>query len=211
MKNFFDSNSIHGNVVFNFRGNPIDDLSAFAQGYHIAGKSLVEKMESSVGYPDYEGYPILFLYRHAIELFIKAIVYKGAKLLRLISDENLNTENLFKEHQLSTFLPAIKIIFKGLDWKWDFEISGLKSFEDFSDLIKEIDSIDPHSYNFRYPIKTTGKASLNKHFVINVIDFGKKLDPILDLLSGAITGLDYEWNITAEAHYEFQKIIKSQF
>ena len=200
---------MHGNVVFNFLGNPIDDLVAFAQGYHTAGKILVEKMENSTGYRDYEGYPILYLYRHALELFIKAIVYKGAKLLKLISNKSLNTEKLFKEHKLSIFLPAIKIIFNEINWKWNFEISGLKSFKDFSDFIREIDSMDPHSYIFRYPIKKTREASLNRHSVINVINFSRRLDPILDLLNGAVTGLGYEWDLAAETAYEFNKIIKN--
>jgi hypothetical protein len=188
MHHFLELNRPHGNVVFNFRGRAINDLSAFAAGYHEAGKTLVSKMESTAGYRDYEGYPILFLYRHALELYLKAIVYRGAQLLGLISDEKANTEKLLTSHKLTRLLPTIEAIFRAVEWEWDFELFGLRSFDDFADLIKEIEKIDPQSYCFRYPVNTAGEAALPQHFVVNVVTFGKKMDSVLELLSGAVTG-----------------------
>jgi hypothetical protein len=208
MHDFFKSGRPHGNVVFNFRGRAINDLSAFAAGYHEAGKTLVSKMESGQGYRDYEGYAILFLYRHALELYLKAIVYRGAQLLGLISDEKPNTETLLTSHKLTRLLPTIEAIFRAVEWNWDFEVSGLKSFDDFADLFGEIEKIDPQSYCFRYPVNTTGEPALSKHFVVNAIDFGKKMDSVLDLLSGAVTGLQEQWDDTAEVMYLLQEVLK---
>jgi hypothetical protein len=208
MHDFFKSSRPRGNVVFNFRGRAIDDLTAFAAGYHEAGKTLISKMESAPGYRDYEGYPILFLYRHALELYLKAIVYRGAQLLGLISDDKPNTEKLLTNHKLIRLLPTIEAIFRAVEWKWDFEVSGLKSFDDFADLIREIEKIDPQSYCFRYPVNTTGEAALSKHFVVNVVNFGKKMDSVLDLLSGAVTGLQERWDDTAEVMYLLQEVLK---
>src|SRR4030095_3076763 len=204
----FSNQAVLADVVFNFRGRAIDDLSAFAAGYHEAGKTLISKMESAPGYRDYEGYPILFLYRHALELYLKDIVYRGAQLLGLISDEKPNTEKLLTNHKLIRLLPTIEAIFRAVEWKWDFEVSGLKSFDDFADLIREIEKIDPQSYRFRYPVNTTGEAALSKHFVVNVVNFGKKMDSVLDLLSGAVTGLQERWDDTAEVMYLLQEVLK---
>jgi hypothetical protein len=204
----FSNQAVLADVVFNFRGRAIDDLSAFAAGYHEAGKTLISKMESAPGYRDYEGYPILFLYRHALELYLKAIVYRGAQLLGLISDEKPNTEKLLTNHKLIRLLPTIEAIFRAVEWKWDFEVSGLKSFDDFADLIREIEKIDPQSYCFRYPVNTTGEAALSKHFVVNVVNFEKKMDSVLDLLSGAVTGLQERWDDTAEVMYLLQEVLK---
>ena len=94
MIKFFKSQHPHGNIVFNFRGSAIDDLVEFGHGYHIAGKKLIEDLENKKSYADYDGYPILFLYRHALELYFKAIVYKGANLLNLISKTKVNTRRI---------------------------------------------------------------------------------------------------------------------
>jgi len=135
-------------------------------------------------------------------------VYRGAQLLGLISDEKPNTEKLLTNHKLIRLLPTIEAIFRAVEWKWDFEVSGLKSFDDFADLIREIEKIDPQSYCFRYPVNTTGEAALSKHFVVNVVNFGKKMDSVLDLLSGAVTGLQERWDDTAEVMYLLQEVLK---
>jgi len=64
----FQSSDMHGSVVFNFQHRPVGDLSAFAHGYHDAAKRLVAEMQRASGYRDFDGYPILFLYRHALDL-----------------------------------------------------------------------------------------------------------------------------------------------
>jgi hypothetical protein len=75
-------------------------------------------------------------------------------------------------------------------------------------LIRAIEKIDPRSHSFCYPVDTTGEAALPKHFVVNVIDFGKKMDAVLDLLSGAVTGLQEHWDETAEIMYSLQEVLR---
>ncbi len=55
MHHFFASTHLHGNVVFNFTGRPIDDLEAFALGYREAGRTLATQMGVAQGYADYDG------------------------------------------------------------------------------------------------------------------------------------------------------------
>ena len=188
---FLNTNYIHGNVRFNVHEHdPIDGLSRFAIGYHMAGKTLVEKLETDEGYADYEAYPIFFLYRHSLELFLKAIVYMGARLLNLISNDKIDNNKLLTKHGLVRLLPPIKTIFKRLDWDKDFGIEHIHSFEDFEKLIKAIEKIDPQSYSFRYPVNTKGVSPLPKNIMLNAISFGKNMNPLLEVLDGAITGLD---------------------
>ena len=209
MHPFFKSDKAHGNVVFNFRGSAINDLNAIAIGYHAAGKSLADTMASAAGYRDYDGYPILFLYRHSLELHLKAIVYRGAQLLGLISDEEIDTRLLLTKHELTRFLPALRAIFKAMEWDWDFEVSGLRSLDDFCALIREIERIDPQSYCFRYPVTKKGDAALPRHFIINVISFARNMDSILDLLDGAVTGLEERWHSAAEVAYFIQELFRN--
>jgi hypothetical protein len=73
-------------------------------------------MASAPGYRDYDGYPIFYLYRHSLELHLKAIVYRGAQLLGLISDEQIDTRSLLTRHELTRLLPTIQAIFKRMAW-----------------------------------------------------------------------------------------------
>jgi len=205
---FFTADNPHGNVVFNFSGkDPIDELSIYALGYHVAGKTLVEKLESKRGYCDYDAYPIFFLYRHSLELYLKAIVYRGAILLGMISNDTIDTDKLLTKHGLSMWLPAIKAIFKRLKWDKDFGIPNIRKFEDFANLVNGIEKIDPLSYSFRYPVNTKGEAALPKHLVLNAIAFGKNMDRVLSALDGAITGLDDHLDVTAQELSEFRELM----
>jgi hypothetical protein len=94
-------------VVFNFGGRAIDDLVAFAEGYHWAGASLLNQLVSSQCLAEPEGYPILFLYRHALEVYLKAIVCQGARLARIISDEDFDTAKFLSRHELTPLLPLV--------------------------------------------------------------------------------------------------------
>ena len=53
----FQSEISHGDVVFNFRNNPVDELAQFAVGYHEAGKRLAERFAASHSYRDFDGCP----------------------------------------------------------------------------------------------------------------------------------------------------------
>jgi hypothetical protein len=203
----FQSENWHGNVVFNFRHDPIDDLAPFAAGYHEAGKRLAGILAASTGYRDFDGYPILFLYRQALELYMKAIVYRGAQLLGLLDMGTLDTSKLLKVHRLSLLLPGVKAVFDGVAWTWDPKTAGVSTFEEFAELVRGIEELDPDSYNFRYPTNTKGQATLNHHTIVSPIGFSRNMDPILELLDAAVTGLSEEFDAAAEARFELQSVI----
>ena len=205
MHRFLDNQGGHGNVVFNFRSTPVDDLPAFAEGYHEAGRALAQKLEEARGYADYEGYPILYLYRHALELYLKAVVYRGAILLGLISEENIDLSGLFTSHELGRLLPPIRKIWKAQ--KWDFDGTQLSSFDDFEELIHSLDQIDPKSFSFRYPVSRSGNAQLPHHFSVNVVSFANNMDGLLNLLEGAAIGLTEKFELEAEARYELYQYV----
>jgi hypothetical protein len=204
---FFSENS-RGNVVFNFCRNPINDLAAFARGYHEAGKRLAEILAESSGYRDFDGYPILFLYRHSLELYMKAIVYRGAQLLQLVEMGTLDTSRLFTVHRLSLLLPGVKAVFDGIGWTCETDTTGMRTFEEFVDLVRGIEELDLDSYAFRYPTDTKGHAALSHHTIVSPVAFARNMDPILELLDDAVLGLTEEFDAAAEAKSELQNIVE---
>lgn len=204
MHNFFHPKGHRGRVVFNFIGRPAEELTAFAAGYCQAGHTVAARIAGLPHCPDYEGYPVLFLYRHALELYLKAIVYRGAKLLKLISDEKVDTEKLFGSHGLARLLPAVKAIFK--EMQWNFDGSGLRSLNDFENFIRDLDKLDFRGDAFRYPITTGGNACLPMHFVVNVVEFSERMDLLMNFLEGAAELIRENWRAEAEARYELQQL-----
>lgn len=208
MNSVFQSNDPHGNIVVNFRQNPVNDLVAFAMGYHNAAKRLVGSIKTSSGYPDYDGYPIVFLYRQALELYLKAIAYRGICLFDLLDDKIDSTSNLFSDHNLTSLFNIVKEVFVKKGWSWDVDLPGLNCLEDFETVINEFMKIDAGSYSFRYPINTKKKAQSPVHTMINVIKLADIMDTILeDVFDGAALQLDLDYQNIAEAEYEFQKFV----
>jgi hypothetical protein len=207
MRPFIDITSPHGNVVFNFTRNPIKDLALFAVGYRDAAHALATEFARSRGYADYEGYPILYLYRHSLELSLKALVYRGAMLMGLIAKECPDVPKLFAHHELSRLLPPVRAIFKAMKWDFDSGGSVFASFDEFERFVRTIDSIDSGSYAFRYPINRAGEAHLRHHFCINVVIFAETMDALLGYLEGAIDLIEENWQTAAESDYELRQFL----
>ena len=140
MKPFVNVASATGNVVFNFQGDPTRDLLPFAMGYMDAANELAARFSGSA-YADYHGYPVLYLYRHALELLLKAVVYRGAKVMGIVGLDHPAVPGLFSKHGLERLLPAVRAIFRAMDW--DFEATRIGTWAEFERLVREVDSIDP--------------------------------------------------------------------
>lgn len=175
-------------------------MAAMAESYFRAATTLREEFESKNGYNDLDGCPIVFLYRHALELFLKAVCDYGNTLSVLLEEPDLNTPDLFKDHSLSRHLKTLKAIFSAVGWEEDYSNMGLED-PVFEEVIREFDKVDYGSFAFRYPVKKDGKtASVEKHFVFNVPKFGVVIESILKNLSGACIGLDEYCDQAQEIH-----------
>lgn len=199
-----------GNVVFNFTRDPIRDLTAFALGYREAANHLAAEFSRSDPRPDYEGYPILYLYRHSLELCLKAIVYRSAGLMGLMGKGKPDFTKLFNSHKLPCLIPPVRAIFNAMQWNFEFEDSEFDSFDEFEQFIATIDSIDANSYAFRYPINPKRQANLPRHYVINVISFAKIMEPLLGYLEGLADLIEENFQVAAEAAYEVQQYLAAE-
>jgi hypothetical protein len=207
MKPFINVSARTGNVVFNFRGDPINGLVPFAMGYHEAARTLSKPFKGN-GYAEYNGYPVLFLYRHALELYLKAVVYHGAQLMTLINEKDFDHPDIFRNHRLPRLVPVVREIFKAMNWS--FANTKIGSFDAFEELIGQLDSIDAESFTFRYPTNTKGEAATERHLTVNVWIFAQIMDEVLGYLYGATELLDERFQSTAEARYEMQRLMADE-
>ena len=48
--------------------NVIESTAFFAEGFHQVDQAVVARLRAMKAWPDYEVLPVIFLYRHAVEL-----------------------------------------------------------------------------------------------------------------------------------------------
>ncbi|HKW19535.1 MAG TPA: hypothetical protein VJO35_18645 [Terriglobales bacterium] len=173
-------------------------LGAYAQAYREAANQLVQRLGSTTNYRDVDACPIVFLYRHAVELRLKEIVHWGNALLYVRGlSKTVRPNVLFRTHDLCKLVSAAKPIFGIFRYLGDWNGSEFLSFDDFERFVAELNEFDPGSYAFRYPIDHNGASSLRDQLCFNVVTFGRKLNSLLSTIDGVAT-MTYE-NFQAEA------------
>ena len=178
----------HGNVVLNYAGHPVNQFALVASSYAEAATVLRKKFEAE-RHTDFDAYPIVFLYRHALELYLKAVLLLGNRLAVTSGNTELHTDDIFTGHSLSANLPVVKEIFTEVGWGDDYPHMGLEDAS-FEEIVKEFDALDRGSYTFRYTVKKDGTASIAEHFAFSISDFATIMERILNNLSGACLGLE---------------------
>lgn len=131
-------------------------------------------------------HPIVFLYRHALELYLKTIIDLGNNSLQLSGRQ---PESL-TGHDISALLPAVKKTLDSLDCS---DIWTAPMFRSFSDLERVVRAVNEMPFDaFRYPIDRAGQNELlPDSLCFNAMTFADKLDAMLDLLhSAAIRAYD---------------------
>ena len=205
-KRFYSQERFHGNVVLNFTQFPKGELAVYGRSYHEAAQRLVRHIASS-HYRDPDACPIVFLYRHAVELYLKSIIHWGNALLRLSGRPVVRHPNIFTEHRLAVLLRSVRPILQFRRSLNNWGDSHFRGFRDVEKVIGELEEIDPRSYAFRYPIDTAGKkAPLPHHLVFNVLTFGEKFDHLVNMLDNISLMLYEDFQSQAEAYYEVQQM-----
>jgi hypothetical protein len=172
-KRFIRADNTHGNVCVGFQSDILQLMLEYANRYRKAANLLVESINNAPFYHDYDGCVIAFLYRHAIELYLKAIVQVNHDI-SLIQDIEIAFP---KSHDLEILLSIVKVIVIKNKALPTFESHGL-IWDDVEIFIKELNEIDRNSETFRYPIDKKGIATRSKNLVFNIIDFANIVEKI---------------------------------
>ena len=126
-----------------------DPTEVYVCRYKEAGDRLVNSVADRSGTADTLFFPIVFLYRHYIELRLKSLLHDGHRLL----DREYVQES---EHRLSRLWPEVRAILVEL-WPAGSE----EDLAAIDSLITQFEKIDPRSTTFRYPKDLDGRNSLD--------------------------------------------------
>lgn len=200
---FFDSINDMSNFLISFTQNPKDHFGVFAKGYFMAAKKLCEYLLSKNSFSDYEAYPVIFLYRHSLELYLKNVIYKSATLSFYKQIKDLESR-LFNIHDLVKLAEIVAALFQKL-FPQNNELKNI--IENVRVISIEFSSLDANSYAYRYPIDREGNPSTKRNQRVNLNAIYNSLNEILEQFYIIDCGLDIE-NDLAEQDYEMQKIFE---
>jgi hypothetical protein len=184
------------NSVLNRRNVPPQDLFLYARSFHTTAKKLAGTFQLNSGpITEFEISPVVFMYRHAVELHLKALVLgEGGNFLAT----NPDTLSVNKTHSVSWLAQFVCPIITALKWENEFRCEGVESLADFKTLTEEVNSVDPGSYIFRSPVSANEQS---------VRAFARKMDAVLELLDATADALAAEWDMRSEALTEAKPTI----
>lgn len=212
---FVDQGQPHGTVVLNWHGTPEKEFTYFAEAFYLVAKDAVANLRQDHSFglnglplKDFQAYPIVFLYRHALELYMKAVILIGSPMLSIANQTKVDRETLLKTHSLEFLRQELERIFEAYEWDWDLGVPNFQSVLDFRKIIAEFQEVDAKSSAFRYPVDTKGGASLTSHFRFNLFEFCEILDGLLIALEGASIGAYEELQVTYEQMAETWQYVR---
>jgi hypothetical protein len=172
------------NKLLSRRNIPEQDLWLFARSSHAAAKNLAEAADLHSGpFTPLAACPVVFMYRHALELYLKAIVLaEGGNFLKTRPDRI----SIGKTHSVSWLAQFVCQIVTALGWQEEFKCQGIENLDDFKAIIESVNEVDPGQYVFRFPGEPEAQASFN------VRKFARRMDALLELLDSTADALAAE-------------------
>lgn len=138
----------------------LDKWLYYAEGYKIAAELIENKLLENPEKQDFLIYPLVYTYRHYLELKLKEIIVEGHDILSQTKDfqkENHNLIKLWLELQRT-----MKLVYKE-----EYQAPP----PTIEKKIKELHDTDINSDGFRYPINQKGKQNLENLKIINFRNF----------------------------------------
>jgi len=191
---FSDGAGLGWYVCLNATGfHHINLLQDYARAYHKAARLAFEGFRQTLqdgewpkNYREMDAHPIAFLYRQALELYLKTVIVWGQPLQYLRGRPPKQGEQTFKGHNLAKLLPGVKEIFGLIDCSSIWSAPTFQSFADIGRVVQAVNEL-PHDA-FRYPIDRAGSRELLPcGLCFSVLVFPQKPHRLLDLLDAAAT------------------------
>jgi len=166
------------------------DFHAYATGYKqaadIVSDAAIGDAHGHKSTRDYVIYPVVFLYRHYIELRLKEIILLGTRLYD-------RKEGLPKHHRIDELWKHARSIIK--------EESNTGALDEADACITEFSKMDHDSESFRYPITKEGKRSIQSdHLVISI----RNLREVMDRLGSFLDSVSDYLYILIDQKTEFE-------
>jgi hypothetical protein len=171
------------------------EIHLYARSLHKAAKTLIETLDLKPNPKTaWDACPVILLYRQAVELHLKTLVGEGSNFLPSTTDPI----TLYKTHSLRWLAQIVCQIIKAVGWEKEFKSDGASSLADFSALVNELEALDPVAVAVHSSSRSRDGSVPDQLQPANVVQFVKKLDALIDLLSATTGALAATWELRAE-------------
>ena len=178
--------------------HPKDAFNVFATGYRRAAERLARSLLRRRRFSDYEAYPIVFLYRHALELSLKHAIYKTAEFAGYAGSQEID-DRLYNTHRLDLLAATLK---RSLTLLFPDDIFLHRLLSRIAATSHELADIDAASFTYRYPIDSTGQPSAQAAQLVNLRAFVRHMSSLLEDIDTLNFGLNNTTDLAQDAFME---------
>jgi hypothetical protein len=158
----------------------------YAEGFRRLADIGVAHIERTGRDHDYLVYPILFGYRHYIELSLKEVIRDARQLL---DKEGTSPETHNLEHLWNTAEPLLRAIADSPD-----------TFRAVRECLGHFARLDPISENFRYPVTTKGELTIPEK--LHNLDLGRVRE-VMERLAGFLDAVTTHTSVELENKLDY--------
>jgi hypothetical protein len=155
-------------------GPPWDRFLRYAQSYKQAADAVIDSVEDKRTHPDVVGYAVCFLYRHYVELMLKALIAAGMSLEERRAEYPRNEHHI--DHLWALCRPLLE---KACPESDEAETDGVEA------CMKELAQNDPSGQVFRYGEDSQGQPTLAKPIQFNLGNMRRVMNRLSGFLEGS--------------------------
>ena len=183
------------------------EFEVLAEHWHDMLRAAVESLRALGNPPAYHwgsiggsyvAFPIVYNYRHVVELYLKGILVAGKSALLLAGEEGV-PDDVFSAHSFAKLRPEIERVFRLFRVPYDPAIPGFRNRTEFRSLLSDLDAME-----IRYPIDRRRQPSMGEQFMcFNLLEFAAIMDTVLDALNSLFGWIRYEVDARCTAAAEY--------
>lgn len=187
------------NACLNVTGN--GDAYAYKAGYRRGAEILIDYVCQHGRDQDFLVYPIIFLYRHHVELMLKRIV----KRIPYVIDARLTDtqKNHLEKHRLDLLWQDLRNMLPSVCKAAGWEEIDAAHIEGIDEYIRQLSELDAESFSFRYSHSKKGKQSLPRNLKnVNLRHFGELMRKLANYLYGMDEAVSWLFDTKAETELQ---------
>lgn len=150
----------------------------FASSYKYAADALSQLVLANDAHRNLVALPVLFLYRHYVEVHLKSLLLDAGELLD-------DLQQVPQSHYLLPLWHRVRTLLIQVDSRSDNAWLGRAD-----QIIGDLDALDPTSFAFRYPVGRMGAPALPVDLVVDLGSIASAMAELHFLLDGASTQID---------------------